>query len=181
MRMTRTIAACISTILVVSASYADVVAAQDCGCEQTCATCTCRKRTHRCCRTGNPPLAPILASAPAMMAPIVFIPSGTTPSAAVQLSPQRSPIDRAALRELLGAIDKLSPSAAPPSCRESMTSQAAPVTPPQPPADDSVEQRLSRMDEHFAELDQAIRSIDQRAYDYIERLDARLKLLEKKE
>jgi hypothetical protein len=86
------------------------------------------------------------------------------------------------LLELLKALDEVTPSAAPPSCRQSASNgkASAPKAAPEPPADESVEQRLSRMDEKLSALEKTLSKIDTQAAELITKLDSRLRVLEDK-
>jgi hypothetical protein len=193
-RTTPTLSALV--IATISIVLGGAAMAQDCSWEKpckTCNSCSCKKRTKCCCHFESPPLAPILGSAPALMAPIVITPASTTALPNSQLAIPRQSIDRDALRDFLAALDNLNPSAAPSSCRQSSTNRAsapnaasapdsakAANTVPQPIADETVDMRLNRMDEQLSKLEQNLKRIDEEAAKAITKLDARLNVLEGK-
>ena len=160
--------------------------ADQCGCERPCPTCEKRCCSHRkhCGHLAAPPLAPVLGSAPAMMAPIVFTPVGPTAlPAPYQAAPPQQP-DKEVLRELMRSIMQ-SPAASPPPCSCNSGgngSSAAPLAAPQPPQDNQVLDRLDRIGDALANLDGRMRTIE--SWDAriraLESLDARIKTLEKR-
>src|SRR5262245_39216002 len=127
-----------------------------CGCDRPCPTCEKRCCVHRkCgCHLAEPPMAPVLGSAPAMMAPIVYTPVGPTAlPAPYQAAPQQQP-DKEALRELLRSITQ-SPAASPPPCscnNGTNGSSSAPLAAPQPHQDNQVLDSLDRFGDEYASL-----------------------------
>jgi hypothetical protein len=163
-------------------SAADDGCGTDARSEACCSHCGGQKKFLRHCGCATrAPLAPILGSAPAIMAPVVFAPSGPVALPSIQATPSRPSFDRETLRELLGVLNEISPSAAPSSCRNGSTSRSAnPLSAPEPPAEESIEQRLGRIDQQLSRLESTVTKLDSQAADVISRLDARLRLLENK-
>lgn len=150
-----------------------VCLAQQCGCN-ACRSC----QPAHCCKhhrhLAAPPQAPVLGSAPAMMAPIIFTPVGPTAMPAAYPPPQSSP-DKEALRDLLRSMLQ-SPAAAPAPCScnnggggSAAPPSAAPLSPPQPAPDNVIEQKLDQ-------ISAAVSGINSR----LTSLEARVMALEKK-
>lgn len=145
--------------------------AQSCGCSDNPRCC----KKH--CRYPDPPMAPILGSAPAMMAPIVFTPVG--PVANPQ-RPQQSPSDaeRDTIRELLRLLLEESNAFAP---REAQPRAAAapPVSeaPRRLDEEDRLMQRLEQLDQQLRRLDRIEEMLSETAKAVI-KLESRISTLE---
>jgi hypothetical protein len=154
-------------------------AAQHCGCEHVLRPCcTCERHhhecRHHCCfkRLEAPPQAPILGSAPALMAPVIFTTAGP---AALPAAAPPPPVNTEALRELLRALDQ--PAAAPAVCSCGGAKSASPgaaMAPPQPPRDDAMTEQLSRIEQNIATLHEAVMRIDSVTASKLREFDARL-------
>jgi hypothetical protein len=150
---------------------------QQCGCEyaaKPCSSCGCRHHCcHHCCqRLESPPQAPILGSAPAMMAPVIFTVAG--PAALPAAAPPPPP-STDALRDLLKSIME-HPSAAPATCNCAGGKSAAAtpqLAPPQPPPSD-VNDQLSRIEQNLAALHEAVLRIDSITDKKLREFDARI-------
>lgn len=165
--------ALLCAVFVVSPLSASVSLAQHSGhvpCGHHGSRCLHHGRCH-CLREA--PYAPIFASAPAMMAPIVFTPVG--PNAA--MAPRSAAPDRDLLRELQELLSSQRPSAAPAEreCNGNGNQQSAPLEAPQPPPDESIRQRLDRIDNQLGSLEKTLRS----TAEAILKLDNRLRVLER--
>src|SRR6478609_10493204 len=119
----------LSTLIAVIGLTASA-AGQQCGCEHQAKpnqSCNCPHHCclHHCCRRLEaPPQAPVLGSAPAMMAPVIFTMAGPTalPAAAPPLPPNTD-----ALRDLLKALMEHQPAAAPAPCSCNGAKAASPA------------------------------------------------------
>jgi hypothetical protein len=145
--------------------------AQHCSCESPCPSCgpLCQHCQHcKSCRHRHlaaPPQAPVLGSAPAMMAPIIFTPVGPTAAPAAYPPPQ-APSDREALKDLLRSIMQ-SPASAPTSCMcngsgSSAAPAGAPLAAPQPPPDSPVLERLDRIANALTDLNSRLMNLEAR-------------------
>jgi hypothetical protein len=177
-------------MLIISLALQGMATAQQCGCEDAChkasgGACCCKHCRH-CLAPA--PQAPILGSAPALLAPIIFTTVG--PTALPAAAPPPPQLNEEALRSLLKTLlehPAAAPAAAPPACNCSNGKAAAPAAAaaPQPPPDNSLIDRLdplidrlSRIDQHLSQLDEKLARIDGNASDALRKLDGRLKQLE---
>src|SRR5262245_25693776 len=169
-------------MLIISLALQGMATAQQCGCEDachkaSCGTCSCKHCRH-CLAPA--PQAPILGSAPALLAPVIFTTVGPTALPAAAPPPQ---LNEEALRSLLKSLlehPAAAPAAAPPACNCSNGKAAAPAAAaaPQPPPDDQLNDRLNRIDQHLSQLHEALVRIDGNASDALRKLDGRIKQLE---
>lgn len=139
---------------------------------QSCHNNGCREcRCHNCCKKHrDPPFAPILGSAPAMMAPIVFTPTGP---AALPDRPdaQDAPSESDQFKNLLKAILEASAAFAP---RESASTSGDLVI----DRLESITTQLEAVQNKLADLESRVAEMDHHAASAIGKLDERLKAVE---